>query len=573
MVSMKKGEKIGRYVIKCKIGAGGMGEVFLARDEQLDRDVALKILLPEFCSDKDRVKRFKFEAKTASSLNHPNIITIYEIGEEDEFLFIATEFVDGVTLRRRIEKGDLTMYEAIKITQQVADALSVAHDAQIVHRDIKPENIMIRNDGYVKLLDFGLAKPKFLPESGTEDDTIQMVKTQPGLVMGSVRYMSPEQARGKETDQSTDVWSLGVVLYEMLTGENPFEGETVSDSLAALIHIEPKPVENIPEELKSVLSKALKKDAKERYQSIRDFAVDLKSIAKKLEKDSNAHQVWQGEKTNSLPRQDTSESKTLIHQTVSSENETASQTANINAAEVSTATKGAGLKYIPAVFVTIAVILAFGTWYYLPALFASSVSNFDSIRVSRLTDDGNSYGATVSPDGKLLAHIVSLNRQSKLVVRQTATGSQVEVVPFTDSKFAQPTFSPDGEFIYYILTEKGIGILYKVSTLGGQSQKIIDDVDSKVAVSPDGKRLAFHRHNPQEGGDTVYLVDADGGNLKQLVDSKQVEVDRFESLMWTNEPNILLASGVSGAYQPSKKVSIITINTETKETDEPEEFD
>ena len=570
---MKKGEKIGRYVIKRKIGAGGMGEVFLARDEQLDRDVALKILLSEFCSDTDRVKRFKFEAKTASSLNHPNIITIYEIVQENESLFIATEFVDGVTLRKRIEQGDLTMYEAIRIAEQVADALAVAHNAHIVHRDIKPENIMIRYDDYVKLLDFGLAKPKFLPLSGTEDDTIQMVKTQPGLVMGSVRYMSPEQARGKETDQSTDVWSLGVVLYEMLTGENPFEGETVSDSLAALIHIEPNPVENIPEKLSALLTKALKKDAKERYQSIRDFAVELKSLRKKLEKDSNAHEVWKGAKTNTLPKQNTSESKTLIHQTVSSENKTASQTAGINATRVNTVSRSKNLKYIPAVFVTVAVLLAFATWFYLPALFASAGSSFDSIRVSRLTDDGNSYGAAVSPDGKLLAHIVSLNRQSKLVVRQISTGSQVEVVSFTDSNFLSPTFSPDGEFIYYVLLGKGVGVLYKVSTLGGQSQKIAEDVDSRVAVSHDGKRLAFHRHNPQEGGDTVYLVDSDGKNLTEIIGSKQVEIDRFGSLMWTDEPNILLVSGISGAYQPSNKVSVITVDTETKETEEPEEFD
>ncbi len=208
---MLLGTKLGRYEISRQIGVGGMGEVYLAHDSQLDRDVALKVLLPEFCCDVERVQRFKLEAKAASALNHPNIITIHEIDETDDKLFIATEFVDGATLREKIQTGELTFLDSIKIAEQVADALSVAHRAHIVHRDIKPENIMIRRDGYVKILDFGLAKPTN-HHSGAEDKTVQMVKTQAGIVMGSVRYMSPEQARGKETDERTDVWSLGVVL-------------------------------------------------------------------------------------------------------------------------------------------------------------------------------------------------------------------------------------------------------------------------------------------------------------------------------------------------------------------------
>jgi eukaryotic-like serine/threonine-protein kinase len=187
---MIAGTKLGRYEIRRKIGAGGMGEVFLAHDKQLDRNVALKVLLPEFCCDEERVGRFKLEARTVSGLNHPNIITIHEIGEENERLYIATEFVDGVTLREKIERGDISLFDAIFIAEQVADALSVAHEARIIHRDIKPENIMIRHDGIVKILDFGLAKPSLLPnKAGAEDETVRLVKTQPGMVMGSVRYI------------------------------------------------------------------------------------------------------------------------------------------------------------------------------------------------------------------------------------------------------------------------------------------------------------------------------------------------------------------------------------------------
>ena len=275
---MQSGTKLGRYEIISKIGAGGMGEVYLAEDTQLDRKVALKLLLSEFCSDLERVQRFKLEAKAASALNHPNIITIHEIDEFDERVFITTEFVDGETVRQKIEKRELTVLDSLKIAEQIADALAVAHAEHIIHRDIKPENIMIRKDGYAKILDFGLAKPILNEKDGSEEETIKLVKTQPGLVMGSVRYMSPEQARGKETDKRTDVWSLGVVLYEMLTGKNPFEGETISDSLAALIHVDVPPIEDAPEELNWVLRKALRKKVAERYQSIKDFSALSNSL-------------------------------------------------------------------------------------------------------------------------------------------------------------------------------------------------------------------------------------------------------------------------------------------------------
>jgi eukaryotic-like serine/threonine-protein kinase len=322
---MLSGTKLGRYEIRQKIGAGGMGEVYMAHDSQLDRKVALKVLLPEFCCDEERTNRFKLEAKAASALNHPNIITIYEVGIEDERLFIATEFVDGITLRDRINSGEMTYLEAIKIAEQVGDALAVAHEAHIVHRDIKPDNIMIRKDGIVKILDFGLAKPIFEQRVGAEDETIRLVKTQPGMVMGSVRYMSPEQARGKDTDERTDVWSLGVVLYETLTGKNPFEGETVSDSLAAVIHVEPAPLEDVPEELQRIVRKALRKKSAERYQSIKDLALDLRDLRMEAEHLSGETRLSQLSKTISIKKHDTDENATLLHETISADNHRASR--------------------------------------------------------------------------------------------------------------------------------------------------------------------------------------------------------------------------------------------------------
>ena len=399
-----------------------------------------------------------------------------------------------------------------------------------------------------------------------------MVKTQPGLVMGSVRYMSPEQARGKETDERTDVWSLGVVLYEMLSGSNPFEGETISDSLAALIHIEPKTLENIPERMDWIISKALRKDANERYENIRDFALDLKELRIEMERDSVAHKTSGFTTTTTLPKQDTSENKTLIHQTISAERTTAEQTTSINATQVNTTSKSISAKFLPIALVTVVATAALGAWYYLPSLLPSQSAGFESIKVSRLTNDGNGYNASVSPDGKLVAYVNIENGQSKLIVSRVATSSQVEVVPATEQKFLQPTFSPDGEFIYYVLQAKGFGVLYKVSILGGASKKIADDVDSRVAVSPDGKKLAFRRHDAREGGDTILVLENGDVKPKKLIQTKAIKYDRFLNVVWTNDPNKLMVSGFKRATESAKQISVIKIDLKDGSHKEPEDL-
>ena len=561
---MLAGTQLGRYEIRRKIGAGGMGEVFLAHDEQLDRNVALKVLLPEFCCDEERVQRFKLEARTVSGLNHPNIITIHEIDEEFERLYIATEFVDGITLREKIEKGDISLFDAMLIAEQVADALAVAHEARIVHRDIKPENIMIRHDGIVKILDFGLAKPSLLQKAaGAEDETVRLVKTQPGMVMGSVRYMSPEQARGKETDQRTDVWSLGVVLYEMLTGKNPFEGETISDSLAAVIHVEPAAVEDVPEELSRIIRKTLRKNASERYQSIKDFALDLKDLRAEIEHDSESR-VNRFSETSSFGIHDTSESKTLIHQTVSAGNSTGKRLNKWSKTQNNTArSKSAGWRYLPLGFVALAVILAFSAWYYSPALFGTK-AKFEQIQVTRLTNDGKARFASISPDGKFVAFVNSQDGRQSLIVRQVAAGSEVTVVPPTNLGFLQPTFTPDGNFIYYVTEENGVGTLFQISTLGGQSRKVAIDVDSPVTFSPDAKTFAFIRHNPTVGGDTIFTANADGSNLQPFLQTKDVGYDKFSTLAWSPNNEHLLLGVFKGANDGIRKMEIALLNIKDK---------
>jgi serine/threonine-protein kinase len=279
---------LSHYRIVSKIGAGGMGEVYQAQDTRLDRRVALKILPENFAGDAERMRRFEQEAKAASALNHPNILTIHEIGEGDGKHYIATEYIEGETMRHHIVHSRMKAREVLDILVQVASALAAAHQAGIIHRDIKPENIMLRPDGYVKVLDFGLAKLTQKQRLTTDSDaaTISRKETDPGTVMGTVQYMSPEQARGKEVDARTDIFSLGIVLYELVAGRAPFAGESSTDVLAAILDKDPPPLaryaDDIPQELQRIATKCLRKDRDERYQTMKDVLLDLKELRDEL---------------------------------------------------------------------------------------------------------------------------------------------------------------------------------------------------------------------------------------------------------------------------------------------------
>jgi serine/threonine-protein kinase len=290
-MSIAGGTRLGRYEIRSLLGAGGMGEVYLAYDTVLERTVALKVLPADVAADENRMKRFMREAKTASAPNHPNILTIHEIGQQDEHHFIATEFIEGESLRQHMSRSQMGQREVLDVVSQVASALAAAHQAGIIHRDIKPENIMLRLDGVVKVLDFGLAKlVTTAPKKETDPEAATMtkvIKTDPGVVMGTANYMSPEQARGLEVDARSDIWSLGVVLYELVAGRLPFEGKTTSDVIATILHHEPPSLllyrPDMPPELERIVEKTLTKDAEERYQLAKDLYVDLKRLKQHLE--------------------------------------------------------------------------------------------------------------------------------------------------------------------------------------------------------------------------------------------------------------------------------------------------
>ena len=304
---------LSHYRIVAKIGAGGMGEVYLAEDTKLDRKVALKILPPEFAEDRDRMSRFVREAKSASALNHPNIITIHEINEFDGTHFIATEFIDGKTLNEFAKSNPLNFKATLEIAIQIASALDEAHSAGIVHRDIKPDNVMVRANGLVKILDFGIAKlvagkgDKETGRKGDEESTLILSPDRPvapsppltsfGMIIGTANYMSPEQAKGKEIDARTDIFSFGVVLYEMVARRLPFAGETVMEMIGAILKDEPKPLDaKVPTEITKIISKCLRKDRDERYQTIKDVCNDLKAVKQELEFQNKLEKTISSEK-------------------------------------------------------------------------------------------------------------------------------------------------------------------------------------------------------------------------------------------------------------------------------------
>lgn len=301
---LRSGQEIGHYKIVEKIGSGGMGEVYLAEDGKLERRVAIKLLPEVFTEDPDRLRRFQQEARTASALNHPNILTIHEIGETGGANYIATEYIDGETLRSKLNRERLTIGEALEIAVQTASALAAAHEAGIIHRDIKPENIMLRRDKLVKVLDFGLAKLVEKKDSSAisqDAPTDRHIQTAPGMIMGTAQYMSPEQARGHATDARTDIWSLGCVMYEMLAGRPPFAGETSADLIAEIVKTEPVPLSQImpgcPEGLEEIIEASLKKDAEERCPAAKDLLFDLQQVRRKLDLEPGQEPTampWQG---------------------------------------------------------------------------------------------------------------------------------------------------------------------------------------------------------------------------------------------------------------------------------------
>ncbi len=408
-MNIKNGSVIGHYKILSPIGKGGMGEVFLAQDTKLDRKVALKILPAEFAEDSERMSRFVREAKSASALNHPNIITIHEIGESDGTHFIATEFIDGKTLNDYTKDDSLNYKSALDIAIQVASALDEAHHAGIVHRDIKPDNVMVRPNGLVKILDFGIAKltEKQNAAIESEDATAIQVKTTPGMIIGTANYMSPEQAKGKDVDARTDIFSFGVVLYEMLAGHLPFEGETAMESISSIIKDEPKPLtkSGISPEIKRIIGKTLRKNADERYQTTKELLADLKDAKQELEFQDKLERTIQ-------PHDD--EQKTQMLKAVATVDESSQTTTNETQNDSITIKKSGIGKAVIGIFAVLLVsAIGLGYWFYSK----SNAKQIESIAVMPFVNESGNADTEYLSDGMTETLISSLSNLPNLNVK------------------------------------------------------------------------------------------------------------------------------------------------------------
>lgn len=516
---LKAGQIIGAYEIISFISRGGMGEVYLAQDRRLSRKVALKILPASFTRDGDRLGRFEQEARAASALNHPNIITIYEILSVNSTHVIATEFVEGETLRNRLAREPLPLMLSLNIAIQVADALAAAHKVGIVHRDIKPENIMLRPDGYVKVLDFGLAKlSEEVPAAISAEAPTRQVRTGSGVIMGTAGYMSPEQARGKDVDARTDIFSLGAVIYEMIAHCKPFEGETPSDTLAAILKTDPPPLAHVvpdtPAELARIVNKTLRKDREERYQAVKELLIDLRALKQDLDfqtKMSIEHSVAPAPASPtsvaSAPPQ-TSEMRHAIS-TI-----TDSLTIEIKRHRVAA--------IIGTLIILVALVAgAYGLYQY----FRKSPVHFQAITLTRLTNSGKVIFATLSPDGRYVVYVLSDARTQSIWIRQVSTANDKVVVPPADVGVFGITISRDGNDLYYAIKQNlDKGTLYRVPIFGGTPVKVLDWIDGPVSFSPDGKQMAVLRGNyPNEGDSALVIANSDGTGEKVLAQRKRPE--------------------------------------------------
>lgn len=496
-IRLEPSQRIGHFEIIQLIGKGGMGEVYLARDDVLHRKVALKLLPSDYTIDKDRLKRFQQEARAASSLNHPNILTIHELGEIDGHPFIATEFVEGETLRERLRRGPLSVPEALNVAIQVTEALAAAHSAGIVHRDIKPENIMLRPDSYVKVLDFGLAK--LTQETGPAGSTTapEGLDESSALLMGTVKYMSPEQARGLPVDARSDIFSLGIVFFEMRTGVPPFTGATNRDVINSILNSEPPGLsysqQDGPHDLQLIIRKALSKDTTKRYQSAEDFLRELKQLkSRQLLTGANTGTALPGGAANRL-------------------NESA--IIKGRASHIWERKPYALLSLVLLAFVIVGIAFI---------LYRSSPRQTPppAPKISLLTNNGNVFSAAISPDGRKVIYVLTENGQSSLWLKQLPAGTEVQILPPSKAEYRGLTFAKDGNYAYFINGEGSDlrGVLYGMPVSGGEAPKrLIAEIDSdEITLSPDGQRLAFIRKSETLGESALMIANADGSHEQKL---------------------------------------------------------
>lgn len=466
-MALAAGTKLGPYEIQSPLGSGGMGEVYRATQSSLGRHVAIKVLSPEFVSDPDRLRRFEQEARSASALNHPNIISIYDVGCEGANSFIAMEFVDGKTLRDLLEAGPIPIKKSLQIVAQIADGLAKAHAAGIVHRDVKPENVMVTRDGFVKILDFGLAKLTRPDPEGRESTVAGFNSTQVDMVLGTVGYMSPEQVRGLTADARSDIFSLGATCYEMISGKRAFQGATAADTMSAILKEEPaqlsSSVHNLPPPLGRIVHRCLEKDPGDRFQSARDLAFNLGILSR-------------------------DESSPAVPIPV-----------------------GKVRRKVSPLMVAVAVVLAAAAGF-VAARIIMRTENRAAVGVRRLTDFvGMEESPALSPDGKSVAFTADLGGRRQVWVRLLSAGAPLQIT-HDDADHQSPRWSADSSSLTYFSPSpeaNGQGQVWEIPALGGTARPIVSSL-IPADVSHHGKQIAYLQAN--QGQIELTVADGDGSN-------------------------------------------------------------
>ena len=549
---LQPGARISHYRVVGPLGAGGMGEVYLAQDLDLERPVALKILPPRLVADEDRLRRFVLEAKSASSLNHPNIVTIHEIGsgtvQSDEaragenpptapVQFIAMEFVSGKTLADTIHLGKEELKTLLGVLAQAAEGLAKAHAVGIVHRDLKPSNIMVTQDGFAKVLDFGLAKlteRQSAREDITSAPTQAQERTDEGLVLGTVGYMSPEQVQGRTVDHRSDIFSFGCILYEAATRQRPFAADSSVETMHRILSEKPRPVEDLnpqaPAELRRLIRRCLTKSPDQRLQSMKDIAIELRDIVE--------------------------------------EYDALSASATSARGATATAVRPAARRSARLAGVAVAVIglagLAIGIYSLVGRKGGSDAGSVPSApRMTVIPARGNISGAALSRDGRYLARVSGPPGRMSLWMRQLSTGTEIEVLPPSDPPPRALTFSPDGDYLYYLVPDpetSGYLALYQVPSLGGTPRKRTFDVDRAISFAADGRKAVFLRGIRRTHESTLIILDMDSGETRTIASVKLPE--RFSTgPAWSPDGKRIAAS----IWRPDRAMSsrLVTFDPES----------
>lgn len=484
------GESVARYRIADVLGHGGMGDVYLAHDPTLNRKVALKLLPATITDNRLRVLRFQQEARAASAISHPNVAHIYEIGEANGRHYITMEYVKGVTLRELLNTAALDEAKTLEIAKQVCYALAAAHKAGVIHRDIKPENIVVTDDGHLKVLDFGLAKLIEGVRDESEFHGTSSLHTQPELLMGTWQYMSPEQIRRQPVDCRTDLWSLGVVLFELLLHRRPFPGKTTSEVIVSILEHEPDSAigELLSADLTAVLLKSLRKDPNDRYQSAEELLHDLQQLsgARNSVTTETARPITVRERIDTIPHQAKKEPRNGTFRKLS-------------------------------VILPTLLIVAAAFYTFKPAPSTTLLNRATNLRFERLHLSGDINEIVISPDGKYVAYSVVEAGKHSVHVRELATASDLRVTSVSDSRYSGLSFSPDSTFVYYLENHAETGTLYRVSKLGGAQRLILENVNTAVSFSPDGSQMAFVRSNNAVDPADLVIASVEGGGSSVLV--------------------------------------------------------